>query len=36
LKGLDGGLVVVETNARTLNVPPSAIDEARLEPDIVI
>jgi len=36
LKGLEAGLVVVDTGTRTLNVPPAAIDEARLEPDVVI
>lgn len=36
LKGIEGGLVVVDTGAKLLNIPPSAIDEARLEPDIKI
>jgi len=36
LKGMEAGLVVVDAGARTLNVPPLAIDEVRLDPDIAI
>lgn len=36
LQGVEGGLIVVDTGVRTINVPPSSVEEARLQPDIDI
>jgi len=36
LQGVEAGLIVVDTGARVLNIPPSSVEEARLQPDIDI
>jgi ribosome maturation factor RimP len=36
LKGVESGLIVVDAAGKTLSIPPSSVEEARLQPDIDI